>query len=96
MIVSCCISSLLSASENDNKPFGVNLTRGVYAEYYGKCVVSVKKNVITYPIFVFDHRQEKSVWLEYGKPVRAMSWDDKEVLHIDLADGSRRTHSLKD
>ncbi len=95
-IVSCCVSFLLNASEDASKPFSVKFNKDVSANYYGKRTISVPKLQVMYPIFVYDSCREKTALLNYGKPVRNMRLDEKEVLHIDLSDGSKHTHSLKD
>lgn len=95
IVLSCCISSLLMASEKSNKVFLVNRNDGVYADYYGRHELTRPKKQVTYPIFIFDPRVDKTVWLDKGQPVRAMKWDEKGILHISLEDNTEQTYSLE-
>src|SRR5436189_6340806 len=96
VLLSCCISSLLMASEKDSKAFLVDRNDGLYAHYYGRHELTMPKKQVTYKIFIFDPRVDKAVWLDKGQPVRAMQWDQKGILHIYLENSNTQTFCLDD
>jgi len=95
MIMSFCFSSMLMASENCREFSIVARNGGSYAHYSQSRVCHMGlKSAPVYSIFLYDSEQKKTSQLCYRQPIVGMKWDSSQVLHVDLADGSKRTYSL--